>query len=121
MANRYPDNPGSKGADGTSQDAAEAIEPLTGRLRHIGLMSFARLGEATALEAVAASGICREALQPRLSELRQLGLALDQRQHPQILAAPAGRTRAASRPWPGAGGLTSTVGDGESGSKLLSC
>jgi len=27
MADRYPDIPGAKGPDGTSQDAAEAIAP----------------------------------------------------------------------------------------------
>ena len=74
MADRYPHEPGSKGPDGTSQDAADAIKPNVSRLRRIAILALARLGEATPLEAVAAIGLPRESLQPRFSELRAMGL-----------------------------------------------
>ncbi len=74
MASGYPDEPGAKGQDGTSQDAAEAIAPTVSRLRRIAIRSIGRLGEATPLEAVAISGVTRESLQPRFSELRAMGL-----------------------------------------------
>ncbi|KHL24979.1 hypothetical protein PK98_14135 [Croceibacterium mercuriale] len=74
MASRYPSMPGAKGNDGTSQDAAVAIAPMVPRLHRIALHTLARLGEATPLEAIASAGIDREALQPRFSELRTLGL-----------------------------------------------
>ena len=74
MADRYPDNPGAKGPDGTSQDAAEAIAPCVSHLRRIAMRCLAKLGEATVLEAVAISGVTRESLQPRFSELRTMGL-----------------------------------------------
>lgn len=74
MADRYPDMPGAKGPDGTSQDAAEAIAPCASNLRRIVMRSLAKLGEATVLEVVAISGITRESLQPRFSECRALGL-----------------------------------------------
>lgn len=74
MVDRYPDNPGAKGPDGTSQDAAEAIAPTVSYLRRLAMRSLERLGEATPLEAVAAAGVPRESLQPRFSELRAMGL-----------------------------------------------
>ena len=74
MADRYPDIPGAKGPDGTSQDAAEAIAPTVSQLRCLAMRSLARLGEATPLETVAISGVTRESLQPRFSELRAMGL-----------------------------------------------
>lgn len=74
MADLYPDMPGAKGPDGTSQDAAEAIKPCASHLRRLAMRSLAERGEATVLEAVAASGVTRESLQPRFSELRALGL-----------------------------------------------
>ncbi|WP_066043893.1 MULTISPECIES: MarR family winged helix-turn-helix transcriptional regulator [Sphingomonadales] len=74
MVDRYPDNPGAKGPDGTSQDAAKAIAPTVSHLRRLAMRSLARLGEATPLEAVAFSGVTRESLQPRFSELRAMGL-----------------------------------------------
>lgn len=74
MADLYPDNPGAKGPDGTSQDAADAIAASVSHLRRVAMRSLARLGEATPLEAVAVSGATRESLQPRFSELRALGL-----------------------------------------------
>lgn len=74
MSDRYPDEPGAKGKDGTSQEAAEAIAPNVSHLRGLAMRSLARLGEATPLEAVAVSGAPRESLQPRFSELRAMGL-----------------------------------------------
>ena len=74
MSDPFPDIPGSKGPDGTSQDAAEAIAPCVSYLRRVAMRSLDRLGEATPLEAVAISGVTRESLQPRFSELRALGL-----------------------------------------------
>ena len=74
MADRYPDIPGAKGPDGTSQDAAEAIAPCAAHLRGVAMRSLARLGEATVLEAVADTEVPRESLQPRFSECRAMGL-----------------------------------------------
>lgn len=74
MADRYPDDPGAKGPDGTSQDAAEAIAPSVPHLRRVAMLALERLGNATPLEAVAVAGVPREALQPRFSELRAMGL-----------------------------------------------
>ena len=74
MADRYPDDPGAKGPDGTSQDAADAIAPNAPRLRRVAMLALARLGEGTPLEAVAIADVPREALQPRFSELRAMGL-----------------------------------------------
>jgi hypothetical protein len=71
---RYPHHPGAKGSDGTSQEAAEAIAPCAKRLRRIAMHCLSKLGSATVLEAVAVSGVEREALQPRFSELRLAGL-----------------------------------------------
>ena len=74
MANPYPDAPGAKGPDGTSQAAAEAIRPSASRLRRLALRTLGQLGEATVLEAVPVAGVTRESLQPRFSELRAMGL-----------------------------------------------
>ena len=74
MAERYPDIPGAKGPDGTSQDAAEAIAPCVSYLRRVAMRTLDRLGEATVLEAVAVAEVARESLQPRFSELRAMGL-----------------------------------------------
>jgi hypothetical protein len=74
MTDRYPDRPGAKGPDGTSQDAAEAIKPIASYLRRVAMRSLDRLGEATVLEAVALAKVSRESLQPRFSELRAMGL-----------------------------------------------
>ena len=74
MADRHPNIPGAKRPDGTSQDAAEAPAPTVSHLRRLAMRSLAQLGEATPLEAVAASGVPRESLQPRFSELRAMGL-----------------------------------------------
>ncbi len=74
MTDHYPDTPGAKGADGTSQDAAEAIAPRVSCLRYVAMHALDELGEATVLEAVAFAGVSRESLQPRFSELRAMGL-----------------------------------------------
>lgn len=70
----YPVAAGSKGSDGTSQEAAEAIQPRLAHLRCRAIEALASLGSATVLEAIAAAGTTRESLQPRFSELRKLGL-----------------------------------------------
>lgn len=70
----YPDIPGAKGPDGTSQDAAEAIAPNVSYLRRVAMRSLSQLGEATVLEAVALAKVTPEGLQPRFSELRAMGL-----------------------------------------------
>lgn len=74
MDRLYPDAPGAKGADGTSQEAAAAIQPSVTRLRGLALRTLDRLGAATVLEAVPVAGVTRESLQPRFSELRAMGL-----------------------------------------------
>lgn len=74
MHDRYPEIPGAKGQDGTSQDAAEAMKPCVSHLRRIALRALEWLGEATVLEAVAFAEVTRESLQPRFSELRAMGL-----------------------------------------------
>lgn len=74
LACTYPVLPGSKGRDGTSQEAAEAIQPRLANLRRKAMEAIAALGSATVLEAITAAGGTRESLQPRFSELRNLGL-----------------------------------------------
>ena len=77
MADRFPTYPGSKGAGvtrDTSEAAAAAIAPDANSLRKIALRTLARLRFATPLECCEAAGVAREALQPRLSELRRMGL-----------------------------------------------
>lgn len=74
MIDRYPHDPGAKGPDGTSQEAAEAIKPCVSHLRRVAMRALDNLGEATPLEAVAFTEVPRESLQPRFSELRAMGL-----------------------------------------------
>lgn len=74
MDDRYPNDPGAKGPDGTSQDAAKGMAPCVSHLRHIAMQALDRLGEGTVLEAVAVAAVTRESLQPRFSELRAMGL-----------------------------------------------
>ena len=74
MTELYPINPGSKGPDGTSQEAAAAIQPSVSHLRRIALRTLGQLGAATVLEVVPVAGVARESLQPRFSELRAMGL-----------------------------------------------
>jgi len=74
MDDRYPDVPGAKGPDGTSQDAAAEMERCASHLRRLAMRSLAELGEATVLEAVAVAQVTRESLQPRFSELRAMGM-----------------------------------------------
>lgn len=74
MSDVYPDTPGFKGSDGTSEAAAVMMAASAPRLRRIALLALHRLGSATTLEAIAITGLSREALQPRFSELRNLGL-----------------------------------------------
>lgn len=75
MGVRYPNCAGAKGPDGTSQQAAKEIFSRLPNLRKIAILALHRLGNATSLEAVAAAGLPCDALRPRFSELRALGLA----------------------------------------------
>lgn len=70
----YPYAPGSKGPDGTSQDAAKAIAGQVKALRTIALSAVATLGDATPLEAIAITGLTDRQLQPRFFELKEMGL-----------------------------------------------
>ena len=74
MDDRYPDVPGAKGPDGTSQDAAEEMKECVSHLRRLAMRSLAMLGEATVLEAVAVAQVTRESLQSRVSEWRAMGM-----------------------------------------------
>ncbi len=71
---RYPDAPGAKGRDGTSQDAAAAIASRVPYMRRKALLALYQLAEAVSIEIAAASGHTREAILPRVSELRRMGL-----------------------------------------------
>lgn len=72
MTDTYPLHPGAKGADGTSQDAADAIKPCVSYLRRVAMRALEQLDEATVLEAVAFAKVERESLQPRFSECRAM-------------------------------------------------
>lgn len=74
MTSPYHDAPGAKGPDGTSQEAAAAIQPSVTRLRRLALRTLGQLGAATELEVVPVAGVTSESLQPRFSELRAIGL-----------------------------------------------
>lgn len=77
MADYYPDEPGAKGSGitaDTSQAVAAAIAPTVRFLRRIALEGLARLRAATAEEVCALLWRDRAAIQPRLSELRRMGL-----------------------------------------------
>lgn len=74
MTELYPNNPGAKGPDGTSQAAANAMRPSVSHLRRLALRALEQLGAATVLETVPVAGVTRESLQPRFSELRAMGL-----------------------------------------------
>lgn len=71
---RYPDVPGAKGCDGTSQDAAAAMAQHVPYMRRKALLALGQLGEAVSIEVAVATGHTREAILPRLSELRAMGL-----------------------------------------------
>lgn len=78
MSDRYPRHPGAKGLTAatmaTSTDAGNAIAPSRKFLLNIALRSLRALGEATVLECLATTDCSRESLQPRFSELIELGL-----------------------------------------------
>lgn len=71
-------SPGMKGLTGetlgTSADAATTIAPAAQHLQLVVLRTLFAFGTATVLETVAATSYSRESLQPRFSELIQLGL-----------------------------------------------
>lgn len=70
----YPESPGSKGLDGTSQSAAKAIAPSANTLRRKALATLATLGSATPLEVTSSAKAHPSQLQPRFSELKAMGL-----------------------------------------------
>lgn len=76
----YPDQPGHRGVD-TSVEAAEAIQPLLGRLQQLTFDTVASAGwhGCTANELAFITGLPREAIQPRTSELRKQGRIVDSR------------------------------------------
>jgi hypothetical protein len=74
----YPDAPGHRGVD-TSIEAADAIAPVTGRLRKLAYSLIEAAG-ATGLtndELADRAEIDRGSIQPRTSELRLLGRIRD--------------------------------------------
>lgn len=70
----YPHFPGSKGKDSTSFEAANAIAPRVEGMRREVLKAFAEHGDLTVLEVVGYLRKPRWSIQPRVSELRRLGL-----------------------------------------------
>lgn len=74
----YPDSAGHRGVE-TSVAAAEALAPILGRLQGLVLAAIADAGESglTANELAARLDMDRCALQPRTSELRQMGKIRD--------------------------------------------
>lgn len=74
----YPFAPGHRGVD-TSLSAARAIEMSTGRLQRIALREIRAAGPRglTTNELSARVRIGRDSIQPRTSELRELGLIRD--------------------------------------------
>jgi hypothetical protein len=72
MSDRYPDRPGSKGDGGTSQEAADEMEPHVGRLQKMALDAIREAGETglTADELADKLEVTRWTIQPRTSELR---------------------------------------------------
>lgn len=74
----YPDEPGHRHVD-TSVAAAEAIAPATGPLQRMVLFAIAEVGARglTSQELAVRTGVDFNSVQPRTSELRQLGLIRD--------------------------------------------
>lgn len=74
----YPHVPGHRGVD-TSIEAAEAIEMSVGHLQRVALRAIRAAGSRglTTNELVAAVRIGRDSIQPRTSELREMGLIRD--------------------------------------------
>lgn len=76
----YPDQVGHRGVD-TSIEAAEALQPMLGRLQQLTYDTVAAAGwhGCTANELAYITGLPREAIQPRTSELRKQGRIVDSR------------------------------------------
>lgn len=74
----YPHEPGHRGID-TSIEAAEAIEISAGRLQRLALRAIRAAGTRgmTTNELVAAVRVSRDSIQPRTSELREMGFIRD--------------------------------------------
>jgi DNA-binding transcriptional ArsR family regulator len=70
----YPEKPGSKGPDGTSQSAANNLALQVNGMRRKVLEALRDQGCATVLELVERTGMERYSVQPRVSELRAMGL-----------------------------------------------
>ena len=77
-ASEYPDSPGHRGVE-TSIAAANDIAPNLGRLQQLTLatVSEAAWHGCTAKELADRTGLPREAVQPRTSELRRMGKIVD--------------------------------------------
>ena len=74
MTDVYPITPGAKGPDGTSPAEAKDMARSVSHLRRVAIRALLEMGEGTGLEAVSATKLPRENLQPRFSELRAMGL-----------------------------------------------
>jgi hypothetical protein len=74
----YPNKPGHRGVE-TSAEAAEALMPHLGRLQSLTLDQVVAAGwyGRTANELAAVTGIPREAIQPRTTELKLKGKIVD--------------------------------------------
>lgn len=78
MNARYPDAAGHRGVE-TSIEAAEAIQPMLGRLQRMALTRIIAAGDSgmTAEEVANALQCDRVAIQPRTTELARKGLIRD--------------------------------------------
>jgi len=81
-----PERPGHRGID-TSVEAAEGIQPQLGRLQRLTFDMIAVAGwhGCTAHELAYLTGLPREAIQPRTSELRKQGRIVDSRRRRENL------------------------------------
>jgi len=98
MVDATPPYAGAKGRTPAtlraSADSADAIAGTRAALQRIALRALAELGDGTPLEIVAHTGRTREAIQPRLSELIELGMIEPTGQRRRN---PSGRTAAVLR------------------------
>jgi predicted ArsR family transcriptional regulator len=76
MIDRYPHTPGHRQTD-TSADAADAMQPLAETVRASCLDVLKSRGPLTADETADALGLSILTVRPRMTELRQMGLARD--------------------------------------------
>jgi hypothetical protein len=101
MAERFPAIPGHKGRTSdtmrASADSASAIIPSRATLQRVTLRALADLHTGTPLQIVARTGLPREAIQPRISELIELRLVEPTGERRRN---PSGRTAAVLRVTP---------------------